>query len=179
MMNLGDLGSIASLASLPAAAFTIWASFRSPGIARTFMLVIALPIAIAAYTIDVSDRLGLISTPESEQMKACRTIQAAAHDQIQTLEHEIQSAYTTIDNDQKALTEQTRLRVAAAEQDRVIGKDRDFSSYSVNAEKVDERISQLSNDIDWRDKIIASRGQGISNVSNWVYSHCAEILAEK
>jgi len=30
-----------------------------------------------------------ISTPESEQMKACRTIQTAAHDEAQTLEHEL------------------------------------------------------------------------------------------
>jgi hypothetical protein len=119
-----------------------------------------------------------ISTPESEQIQACRTIQAASHDDVQTLEHEIQSAYTTIDNDQKALAEQTRLRVAAAEQDRVIQKDNGGSSYyATNVSAVDERITELSKDIDWRDKIIGSRRQQIDNVSDWVYSQCAAILA--
>src|SRR5215467_8639121 len=115
-MNLGDLGSIASIVSLPAAAVSVVAALQSPGMARSLMLIIAVPIAIAAYTIDISDRLGWIKlseTPESEQMKACRTIQTAANDEAQRLKEEIQSAYTTIDNDHKALTEQTRARVAA------------------------------------------------------------------
>jgi hypothetical protein len=113
-----------------------------------------------------------ISAPESEQMKACGTIQTAAHDEGQTLEHEIQSAYTTIDNDQKALTEETRLRVEAIEKDR----DRGLSP---NEDAVNARIQQLSNDINWRDKIISSRRERIGNVSQWVYSQCAAILARR
>jgi hypothetical protein len=63
-MNLGDLGSIASIVSLPAAAITVAAWLRSPGITRTLTLFIALPIAIAAYTVDISDRFGWIKLSE-------------------------------------------------------------------------------------------------------------------
>jgi len=64
-MNLGDIGSIASIVSLPATAVSVVAALRSPGMARSLMLIIAVPIAIAAYTIDVSDRLGWIKLSET------------------------------------------------------------------------------------------------------------------
>jgi len=60
-MNLGDLGSIASIVSLPAAAITVAAWLRTPGIARTLTLFISLPIAIAAYSLDIADRLDWIN----------------------------------------------------------------------------------------------------------------------
>jgi hypothetical protein len=69
-----------------------------------------------------------ISAPESEQMKACRTIQAALHDEIQTLDNERMSAYKTIDNDQTALNEETRLRVDARERDIAVSKETGSSS---------------------------------------------------
>jgi hypothetical protein len=62
---LDHLGSVASIVSLPAAAITVWAALRSPGAGRKITLWIALPIAIAAYTLDVGDRLGLISLSET------------------------------------------------------------------------------------------------------------------
>jgi hypothetical protein len=64
-MNLGDIGSIASIVSLPATAVSVVAALRSPGMARSLMLIIAVPIAIAAYTIDVFDRLGWIKLSET------------------------------------------------------------------------------------------------------------------
>jgi hypothetical protein len=60
-VNLGDLGSYASLASLPAAAITVWAWLQANGAARKIILTVFLPIAIAAYTIDIFDRFGWIN----------------------------------------------------------------------------------------------------------------------
>ena len=45
-MNLGDIGSIASIVSLPATAVSVVAALRSPGMARSLMLIIAVPIAM-------------------------------------------------------------------------------------------------------------------------------------
>jgi hypothetical protein len=60
-MNLGDLGSYASLASLPAAVITVWAWLQANGAARKIIITVFLPIAIAAYTIDIFDRFGWIN----------------------------------------------------------------------------------------------------------------------
>jgi hypothetical protein len=62
---LDNLNSLSSIVSLPAAVITVWAALRRPGAARTIVLSIALPIAIAAYTLDVGDRLGLIKLSET------------------------------------------------------------------------------------------------------------------
>jgi hypothetical protein len=59
------LGSIASIVSLPAAVITVWAALRS---GRNIILWIALPVAIAAYTLDVGDRLGVINLSEPGEL---------------------------------------------------------------------------------------------------------------
>jgi hypothetical protein len=112
-----------------------------------------------------------ISAPESEQMKACRTIQAALHDEIQTLDNERMSVYKTIDNDQNALNEETRLKIDALKRDRDTG-----SSYNANETAVDNRITQLSDDIDDRNRIIIWIRETITARSQEVYSLCRTII---
>jgi hypothetical protein len=51
--------------SLPAAVITVAAWLWSTGAARTLILLIAFPVAIAAYTLDISDRLGWIHLSET------------------------------------------------------------------------------------------------------------------
>jgi hypothetical protein len=65
-VNLADVGSIASIVSLPAAVITVAAWLRSTGAARKLILLIALPIAIAAYTLDIGDRFGWFKLSKGE-----------------------------------------------------------------------------------------------------------------
>ena len=67
-MNLDHLGSIASIVSLPAAVITVVVWLQSTGGRRTLILLFALPIAIAAYTIDISDRFGWIKLSETGEL---------------------------------------------------------------------------------------------------------------
>lgn len=62
---LDNLGTIASIASLPALVVSYLALIRRPGAGRTIVLFIAVPIAIIAYAADVSDRLGWIKLRET------------------------------------------------------------------------------------------------------------------
>ena len=62
---LDHLGSVASIVSLPAAVITVWAALQSRGAGRKIIVWIALPIAIAAYVLDVGDRLGFIGLSET------------------------------------------------------------------------------------------------------------------
>jgi hypothetical protein len=55
------LGPIASIVSLPAAVITVVAALQTRGALRNIILWTALPLAIAAYTLDISDRLGWIN----------------------------------------------------------------------------------------------------------------------
>ena len=117
-----------------------------------------------------------ISAPESEEMKACRTLQVALHDEIQSLENEQTSAYKMLDNEHTALNEETRLRIEAMERDRVIQKETGSSSSNDNERAVIHRISQLENDIDYRDKMLRWIRQTIADRSQEVYSSCAAIM---
>jgi hypothetical protein len=59
------LGSVASFLSLPAAVIAMGAWLRGGrGRGRKITLLVALPVAISAYAIDVSERLGLIKFSE-------------------------------------------------------------------------------------------------------------------
>lgn len=65
---LDSLGTIASVASLPALVVTYLALIRKPGVGRTIILCIATPIAILAYGADVADRLGWIELSNRESL---------------------------------------------------------------------------------------------------------------
>ena len=51
----------------PSVVITYRAALREPGIARTIILWMALPVAIATYTLDVADRLDWISLSNKDQ----------------------------------------------------------------------------------------------------------------
>ena len=61
------LGAIASILSLPAALIFMVGWLQSGGgIARKIILAVSLLVAIAAYGIDISDRLGWIKFSEKQ-----------------------------------------------------------------------------------------------------------------
>ena len=57
-MNLGTWASILSLPSL-VITYVIW--IKKPGIGRSIVLVVSIPIAIISYAADIADRLGFIN----------------------------------------------------------------------------------------------------------------------
>lgn len=65
---VANLAPYASIASLPSLVVTYIAWIQKPGIGRTVILCFAAPVAIAAYTLDVSDRLGLIKLSEGGEL---------------------------------------------------------------------------------------------------------------
>ena len=102
-------------------------------------------------------------------MEACRTIQDALHDEIQTLDNERRSAYTTIDNNHNALNEQMRLRMDARERDRGVAKETGDTSFSVNEEVVIDRANELIKALNYRNEIIFWIRQEITVRSESVY----------
>jgi hypothetical protein len=157
--------------------------FRTANTAKTALVCATLLIALVIFLLwaavtraTVKFTPPEISAPESEQMKACRTIQAALHDEILTLENERRSAYTTMDNNHNALNEQTRLRMDARERDRGVAKETGDSSFSVNEEVVIDSVNELIKDINYRNEIISWIRQEITVRSERVYSLCATII---
>jgi hypothetical protein len=151
--------------------------FRTAGVAKTAVICASILILVGGFLLwaaisKETIKLGWpteISAPESEQLKACRTIQTAQHEELETLKDERMAAYKTIDNDQNALTEETRLRLEAMERDK--GKYQ-----SDNENVVIERIKQLQADMDYRYKIIEWVRKTIHERSQTVYSSCTEII---
>jgi hypothetical protein len=113
-----------------------------------------------------------ISAPESEQLKACRAAQTALHDEIQTLDNERKSSYRAIADDQNALNEVTRLQINTEKQE----ADSKEISYAGAKMDIDDRITQLKIDIDYRDKVIIFIRQAIADRSQKVLSLCAAII---
>jgi hypothetical protein len=60
-----NLAAYASLASLPSLVITYLVWIRKPGIGRTVILFFVVPVALAAYLVDISDRLGWIKLSET------------------------------------------------------------------------------------------------------------------
>lgn len=116
-----------------------------------------------------------ISAPESEEMKACHTLQAAVHDEIQTLENDRTSAYKAIENDKNNLNEATRLRIDAMERDKRVQKETG-SRENDNEEAVINRVKQLESDWEFRDRTISWIRQTINDRSDAVYSLCVSII---
>jgi hypothetical protein len=79
----------------------LWELFSTAGVAKTALICGAFLILVFGFLIWAAIsretvKLGWpteISAPESEQIKACRTIKDALHDEIQTPENERTSAY--------------------------------------------------------------------------------------
>jgi len=151
--------------------------FSTAGVAKTAVICGAILILVFGFLVwaaisKETIKLGWpteISAPESEQLKACRTIQSALHDVIQTLGNDRTSTHKTLDNDQNALTEETRLRLDAMQ--------RDQGTYrSDNENVVIERINQLSSDFTYRTKILEWIRQTISNSYQGVSSSCTVII---
>jgi hypothetical protein len=155
----------------------LWELFSTAGVAKTAVICGAFLILVFGFLVwaaisQETIKLGWpteISAPESEQMKACRTIQSALHEEIQTLENDRTSTYKTIDNDQNTLNEETRLRLDAMERDKSL-----LSNY--NERVVIGRINQLESDLDYRNKIIEWIRQTIVGRFEIVYSSCAVII---
>lgn len=67
---LNNLGTLASIASLPALAVTYLAFIRRRGVGRSIILFMAGSVAILAYAADISDRLGWIRLSPTESVIA-------------------------------------------------------------------------------------------------------------
>jgi hypothetical protein len=52
---------LVSIATLPSLIITYLALIRTPGVARTIILVFSIPVAIALYALDIADRLDWIT----------------------------------------------------------------------------------------------------------------------
>jgi hypothetical protein len=150
--------------------------FRTANTAKTALVCATVLIALVIFLLWTAITRATvkflppeISAPESEKMEACCTIQDALHDEIQTLDNERRSAYTTIDNNHNALNEQMRLRMDARERDRGVAKETGDTSFSVNEEVVIDRANELIKALNYRNEIIFWIRQEITVRSESVY----------
>jgi hypothetical protein len=159
----------------------LWDLFSTAGVAKTALLCGTLLIFVFGFLVwaaisQETIKLGWpteISAPESEQLKACRAVQTALHDEIQTFDNDRTSSYKAIADDQNALNEATRLQ-NDTEREEVNSKE--SKSYYGAKVDIDSRIQQLNNDIDNRDEVISRIRQQIADRSQNVYSLCAVII---
>ncbi len=116
-----------------------------------------------------------ITEPESDGVKACRSMQSALHDEVQMLENDRLSSHKAIDGDSAALNALTSQRIDAVKRDREISKETQ-SSYHYNEQIVVDRIEELTNEEDGNNKTLEKISDKVSVDTKSVFEACSSLL---
>ncbi|WP_428490127.1 hypothetical protein [Rhodopila sp.] len=113
-----------------------------------------------------------ITTPESDAVRACQIMQAALHDEIQSLDADRLSSFKSSDNDNDALNKLSNERLDAMERDEASKS----GPTSYREDMVTKRIDQVASDKDYHDKVISYLRDRISDGEGNIYRTCSRIL---